>query len=368
MNQGFLRRLFSTRAKPSFFAWQIELTTRCPLQCKMCIREGVRDWRPADMPIEHFKRLAPYFRDVENVVLEGWGEPLLYKDLIEAIRTVKAAGPHAGFITSGWGLNDDYIADLVDAGLDFIGLSLAGATATTHNAIRVNSELSDILRSIEQFNRVKADRKLETPRLHIVFLLLKDNLAEVTLLLDLAKRTGIRQVVLMNLIQITNDWQNTQKVFSYGDQDSMPVLKEAEIKARELGIDLKIPSLAPRIVDVCDEDPMRNLYISVEGEVAPCVYLYPPVSPPINRIFCDNPVSINKMTFGNIFQEPLDRIWNRASYVAFRERLGTRRKRFEVASFVAAALIGADHGFADAGGALPEPPFPCRTCHRMLGI
>jgi hypothetical protein len=70
----------------------------------MCIRDSSKDWRDTDMSIDDFKKLTPYFRNVGNVVLEGWGEPLLYKDLIEAIRVVRGAGSHSGFVTSGWGL------------------------------------------------------------------------------------------------------------------------------------------------------------------------------------------------------------------------------------------------------------------------
>jgi MoaA/NifB/PqqE/SkfB family radical SAM enzyme len=146
-------------------------------------------------------------------------------------------------------------------------------------------------------------------------------------------------------------------------------LAEAERKARELGIDLKIPALAPCFVDVCDEDPTRNLFVSVDGEVAPCVYLYPPVPSPINRIFCDMPASLDKLTFGNIFLEPLEQIWERDDYVAFRGRFAARRRKHELATSVAAALIASNVPLDVVEGAmLDEAPSPCRTCHRMLGL
>ena len=65
----------------SFSAWQIELTTRCPLRCRMCAREEEAPWQHQDMALEDFKRILPYLTDVETVVLEGWGESLLHKDL-----------------------------------------------------------------------------------------------------------------------------------------------------------------------------------------------------------------------------------------------------------------------------------------------
>ena len=120
----FLRR----RKRRLFSAWQIELTTRCPLQCKMCIRRESADWQYQDMALEDFEKLLPYLTEVETIVLEGWGESLLHKDLSECIRLAKREGPQVGFVTSGKGLTKDWVSELIQAGLDFVGFSIAGTT------------------------------------------------------------------------------------------------------------------------------------------------------------------------------------------------------------------------------------------------
>jgi MoaA/NifB/PqqE/SkfB family radical SAM enzyme len=345
------------------------LTTRCPLRCRMCIRDSAEAWTAADMPIENFRRLAPYFRNVENVVLEGWGEPLLYKDLTEAVKIVKRAGSHPGFITSGWGLNRSHASDLITNGLDFIGFSLAGATSKTHASIRVNSDLSGIIEAIQDFNEIKIDYKLTRPHMHIVFLVLKDNLAEIPLLLDLAKRIGIESVVLINLVHVANEWQNRQRIFACDDGDSRSIFAEARAKANELNIALKECRTSPQTLAVCEEDPLRNIFISVEGEVAPCVYLYPPIASGIKKIYCNRGLSAERRSFGNIFTEPLERIWNGRDYVAFRKSLTLRKRRFEelysLSSSIAPAMKypGSSHDEISAA-----PPVSCRTCHRMLGL
>ena len=249
----------------------------------MCIREAQHGWRPADMPIEKFRKLAPYFRRVENTVLQGWGEPLMHPHLIDAIRIVKENGSRPGFVTSGWGLDTSMVAELAGNGLDFIGFSLAGATPKTHDAIRRNSHLPAVLDAICEFNRVKADNRREAPRMHIVFLMLKDNIAEIPMLLDLAKRVGIELVMLINLIQVGDAWQDNQKVFSSGPGEARAIIDEARIKAKELDITLQISNLTPEVTAVCGEDPLTNLFIAVDGQVSPCVYLHPPVPSPRGR-------------------------------------------------------------------------------------
>ena len=354
------------KRKP-FSAWQIELTTRCPLRCRMCIREKAKDWHGSDMSINDFKKLIPYLKDIETVVLEGWGESLLHKNLIEVIRLVRGVnGPQVGFVTSGHGLNEDYISELINAGTDFIGFSFAGATDWTHDSIRINSDFKMLINSILSFNEMKIEKKLETPKLHIVYLMLKENIFEVPMLLGIAKAIGIEEVVLTNLIHVINRWQDEQKIFTCTDRESYKeIINEAEIKAQELKIKLRLPSVSPRYVPVCEENPLRNLYISVEGEVSPCVYLYPPIPSPFKRIFCENEYHIEKVSFGNIFREPFHTIWNTKKYTEFRKCFMLRKRRFdEIYSY----LWDIERLIRLKMSSLPDPPELCKTCHKMLGL
>jgi MoaA/NifB/PqqE/SkfB family radical SAM enzyme len=236
MTSKFLQNIFGIRPQRSFSAWQIELTTRCPLRCRMCIREGLPGWKSHDMPMAEFRKLVPCFEVVQNVVLEGWGEPLLHPHLLEAVRLVKQQGARAGFVTSGKGLSQDYSRELIDAGVDFLGFSLAGATAATHNAIRVNSDFQELLKSIRQLVKIKLGQKAGTPRLHIVYLMLRDNLHEVPLLLDIARQVGLDEEVLINLVHITNAWQESQRVFRCEEQATEWLLVNLQQQARKLNI------------------------------------------------------------------------------------------------------------------------------------
>ncbi len=384
-----LFRSFKPKTKP-FTAWQVELTTRCPLTCRMCIRGEAEGWFSGDMRIDDFKKLLPYLRDVETVVLEGWGESLLHRDIIQIIRLVKAEGSKAGFVTSGKVLNSEYISELINTDVDFIGFSLSGTTPLTHDSIRLNSDLRSLMENIQTFNRIKVERGTENPRLHIIFLMVKDNISEVPSLPQLAKDIGIEEIVLINLIHVTNEWQEGQRVFrctapSFPDKSPHPpfakggrggiipkeeegryeeILKETGLKARELKIKIRRPSLSPVEVAVCEENLLSNLYISVDGEVSPCVYLYPPVPSPFKRIFCGNEYQLEKVSFGNIFREPFENIWNNRDYIEFRERFFQRKKRFE--EIFSPWNLGKFRSIETLS--LPEPPEQCRTCHKMLGV
>jgi len=359
---------FSKRdEKRPFSAWQIELTTRCPLACKMCIRRENDAWQNQDMPFDEFKKLLPYLKDVETVILEGWGESLLYPNLTECVRLIKKEGARVGFVTSGKGLKQSRVSELVEAGLDFVGFSIAGTTPETHAAIRVNSRLSEVFDGVRLFNVERARQGTSMPKVHLVFLMLKDNIREVSEVPRLAKEMGIEEVFLTNICHTINTWQEEEKIFT-GDAKANPydkIVKKVEDRARSLNIRLKRPSLTATDVLVCEENPLRNLYISAEGHVSPCVYLHPPLPSPFKRIFCGQEYWIEKVSFGNVSQVSFSTIWNSAPYVDFRNRFLRRDKQSR--DLFLSLLNGAKPGTLPQE-AFAEPPDPCKSCHKILGL
>ena len=362
----FGKFLQKKRRKP-FSAWQIELTTRCPLLCKMCIRSESSEWQYQDMPFEDFKKILPYLKDVETVVLEGWGESLLHRDLSECVRLVKNEGAQVGFVTSGMGLTKDRVSELIEAGVDFVGFSIAGTTPETHDAIRINSHLPEVLAAIRLFQEEQKRRGLLRPKIHLIFLMVKDNVHEVPSVPSFAKEAGVEEVVITNLCHAINLWQETQRVFVWENVKSRyeEIVRQAEANAKKLNIPIKKPALSGFDVPVCAENPLRNLYISAEGEVSPCVYLYPPLPSPFRRIFCEKEYRTDKVSFGNIFKEPFFAIWNSSPYQEFRNRFIKREKEYTESYF---SLLQNPRLKNPQENAFSEPPEPCKTCHKILGI
>jgi len=365
MKKSFWKQLFwGSQGKP-YSAWQIELTTRCPLRCRMCCREGHHDMARQDMPLENFRKLAPYFKNVEAVVLEGWGESLLHPHLIDCIRIVKQEGTKVGFVTSGKTLNEAYVSELVKAGPDFIGFSLSGASAKTHDAIRVNSQLEELTRYIHFFQENKARLGRENPKFHIVYLLLRSNIHELPLLLRLAKDLKIDEVILIHIALVSNAWQEEQKVFANApNPEYEAILLEGERIAKELKIQYRRPSLTPRDVPVCSENPLQNLYISVKGNVSPCVYLNPPLPTPFTRLFQGESHTLEKLKYGNIFTDSIEAVWSRKEYAEFRNCFALRKQKFED---YYASVIDPDKIRWTGAKSSPPPPVPCQTCYKILG-
>jgi MoaA/NifB/PqqE/SkfB family radical SAM enzyme len=360
----------STRRR-RFAAWQIEITTRCALACRMCIRQAPDPWRHRDMTFGQFDALARGFGEVETVVLQGWGEPLLHPRLREIVRRAKApvdGGPPAvGFVTSGQGLDARRAAELVEAGLDFIGFSLAGASAATHASIRVRSALEEVVAAAGHVIAARRERGTSRPRVHVVYLMVKDNVGELPGLPALARRMGAEEIVVTNLIHAVDAWQEEQQVFGReGAGEAERLLEETERRAREVGLPLRRASLSPAPAAVCEEDPLRNLYVTVDGEVSPCVYLCPPLAAGLRRRFAGQEHRLDPVSFGNAFREPIPAIRDGPAFRSFCERFARRAQRQRLLSLLPRSWRGGSGGSRVAE--LPEPPDPCRTCYKLLGV
>jgi MoaA/NifB/PqqE/SkfB family radical SAM enzyme len=351
-------------------AWQIELTSRCALACRMCIRRGPDAWHHRDMRLEEFDAVARGFPGVETVILQGWGEPLLHPRLIDVVRRAKVPvpgrgdAPRVGFVTSGQGLDRRCAEALVEAGLDFLGLSVAGASPATHAAIRVRSTLDEVVAAAEHV--AAARRGAPRPRVHLAFLMMRDNVDELPGLPALARRMGAEEIVLTNLVHAVDAWQEGQRVFAAAEAPRHArALADAVRSARALGVALRGGALGPTAVAVCEEDPLRNLYVTVDGEVSPCVYLCPPVAGPIRRrvLGCDHLVS--PLSFGNAFHAPVAELREAPAYRAFRARFLRRAQRQRLLALLPASWRGGPGTSPD--GELPDPPDPCRTCPKLLG-
>lgn len=343
--------------KKVFFAFQIEITNRCGSPCKMCIKSEYRDYEPCDMSLKDFYRLLPFLPLTEHVVLEGWGESLLHPDLLEFIRLSKKAGAKVGFVTSGLGLTEKKAEELLKEGIDFLGFSFAGATPLIHESIRPSSPFEELLSLLGYVVRLMG--KYRNTKVHINYLLLRSNIEELIDIIEIAAKFRVEKINLLNIIQISNLSQYEERVFTYEPPNPYEFLfEEAKKIAREKGISLLSPFFVAREVALCAEDPLRNLYISADGFLSPCVFLYPPCPSPFRRIFKGNEVNIEKLSFGNIFEEDLLEIWEKESYKSFRKAFHQRKEREMNPLF----------SFTFPSTEFPSPPEVCKTCHKLFGL
>ncbi|EFL50045.1 Radical SAM domain protein [Solidesulfovibrio fructosivorans JJ]] len=324
---NLLRRLFAT---PRLDWVQIEVTTRCNARCGYCPRTTARTaWRDADLDWALFRRLLPQLA-TPYVHLQGWGEPLLHPRLPDMVREVSAAGMRAGTTSNGVLIDAAMAKTLVASGLEVIALSLAGIRAR-HDRLRPGAPFDRVMAALEALAEAKAAANSAKPEVHIAYLLLRADTADLEALPPLLAERGVAQVVVSSLDYVPNPALANEALLPMdaAEQEAFRArISSAAATLRQSGIRLhcRPPSLSRRAS--CPENPQASLVVDARGDVCPCVFTALPIQPP-------HPAAGSRLSFGNVGQTTLARIWREPKYAAFR---------------------------AGFGKALP--PGPCRICRK----
>jgi pyrroloquinoline quinone biosynthesis protein E len=113
-----------------------ELTYACPLQCPYCSNPVDYSQYPTELSTEDWKRVLTEARKMGAVQLGlSGGEPLARTDLAEIVRHASGLGYYSNLITSGYGLTEERIIELKEAGLDHIQVSIQASTQELNDHI-----------------------------------------------------------------------------------------------------------------------------------------------------------------------------------------------------------------------------------------
>ena len=119
-----------------------ELTYKCPLQCPYCSNPLDYAKHSSEINTEDWKRVLSQARKMGAVQLGfSGGEPLTRQDLPELVQHARQLGYYSNLITSGYGLTEDKIIQLKEAGLDHIQVSIQASS----------QELNDHLAGTESY-------------------------------------------------------------------------------------------------------------------------------------------------------------------------------------------------------------------------
>jgi MoaA/NifB/PqqE/SkfB family radical SAM enzyme len=308
---------------------QVEPVGQCNLRCQMCpimFREdGPPHGPPAFMDFDKFLHVLDQFPGLEELQLQGLGEPMMHPRFFDMVRAATGRGIRVSTNTNATLLNARRAEQCVTSGLSDIHISIDGATAETYERIRVRSHLDRVLRNVEGL--VEARRRLgaETPRIRMVVVAMRQNLHEFPDLVRLAHRLGIDSVFIQHLChdfgesslparyKPMRDFVDEQTLIEEDRDRVRRFFSEARAAAKELGVDLRLPRTRPRLhppgtpgPERCDW-PWRGAYLSYQGLAMPCCMVATP----------------DRINFGNMAEGGVEVVWDGDEYRAFREALSS---------------------------------------------
>jgi MoaA/NifB/PqqE/SkfB family radical SAM enzyme len=318
-------RQLSLLPLPKFL--QIEPVGQCNLRCRMCpiaFRQDGPPWGPpAFIDAGLFRRIVDQFDTLEELHLQGLGEPMMHPEFFALVRYASDRGIKVSTNTNLTLLTTRRARECVESGLHALHASIDGATAETYEYIRRDANFSKVIANLDRLINARTAAASETPSVRIVAVAMRRNLAELPGIVRLAREHGVDTVFIQHLCHdygegtlpghyhAMRDFFEEETLENEETSRLYHFFSEARRVADELAVDLRLPPLVhgePRQPSPrgCDW-PHTGAYLSYRGEAMPCCMVSTP----------------DRMKLGDMARESPVAVWNGRSYREFREALAS---------------------------------------------
>ncbi len=275
---------------------EIALTYRCNNRCTFCYASAPeRGSTAGEMTTAEVKHIIDKIVDQAKVPMVSFtgGEPTLRRDLPELIAYARQRQMRVNLITNGIRCADeDFVADLKQAGLHSAQVSLEAAEAEVHNRVVGNPRAFE--KTVQGLKNLKA-ADIHT---HTNTTINQYNLQHLYALIDFLAELG-QEYLSMNMVIRTGDAVGSAESTEVGYRDIGPLILSLKKHAEERGMRFVWYSPVP----YCLFNPAQHglgsqscaaadglLSINPAGEVLPC--------------------SSFEQGIGSLLQEDFDTIWN----------------------------------------------------------
>jgi short-subunit dehydrogenase/MoaA/NifB/PqqE/SkfB family radical SAM enzyme len=350
--------------------FQVESAIACNLKCVMCPWREIAK-KATDhgiMAPEIWEAIRPYLSQVQSVDFTGGGEPLLQPRLADWIHEAKTAGCKTGFLSNGLLLKEEKLKKILNAGIDWICISMDGATAEMYNKIRVGSNFDRVCENVANISRLRTGH---VPKIMINFVLMDMNFHQMEEIVRLAARLGVDQLNFKQCDVIRDNEGKGFGLFAPEETGEIRQLSKSLDKARRLAKKLNVATTAfaftPQELAVCEQDPRDSLFIRYDGTVAPCINLA--LGGPTT--FLGEEVTMPSVHYGQLPGDDLMDLWETESCQFYREIFKERGEKYD--NIIMNSLLGGGGGnrskvLKEALEAMPQPPRGCNVCHYLYDI
>lgn len=291
-------------------------TTACNISCFMCPRNARGSHHDSFMSREVFRKLSgEAFLTLLNVSLSASGEALVDPNIPLILDEARRFGVKVRLISNGLLLTESNLAQF-DNILESVTISMDGATKETYEGIRRGSDFEAVLSNVKAFNRFR--RRLspdERPGLAFNYVLMRRNITEAPLFIDLAQRLEADEVTFNHVIAFNQEVARESLLF-HRDMANR-YLEETRRRAESLDIRARIPPPYPIEDTAGSPDTLHRgrpwehcpflwnmMFVESNGNVSPCC--------------SDQP---SRPVMGNIGSESVAGIWMGEAYRDMRRRL-----------------------------------------------
>ena len=168
----------------------LQITWRCNFQCQICDFWKTPHRREDELTPEQIRIVGRKLNQLGSLIISlAGGEPLIREDLAEVVRTLRECNHFPILITNGWFVDEARAQELSDAGLQEISVSVDYADPAKHDAMRGRPGSWD--RATKALEMLQKHRRDGRNRVHMISVLMDDNLDEIEPLIKLSRELGV---------------------------------------------------------------------------------------------------------------------------------------------------------------------------------
>jgi len=226
---------------PLFAVWN--LTNRCNLACKHCYQDS--DHKPLDdeLTLEEKLDLVDQMGDAHMPMLAiSGGEPTVSADLLPVIRRAAGYNMHLSLATNGTTLTPKLAAQLAEAGLRYVEISLDSVTPARHDQFRGREGFWQ--RAVQGAKTVVATEGL---RLGIAMCVHRGNFHEVRDMIKFAEDLGASCFAHFNFIPVGRGLNMTSQDITPAQREELLAILNEKMQEGGIGV----ISTAPQLGRVC---------------------------------------------------------------------------------------------------------------------
>lgn len=185
--------LLTNLALDRFVHCNLQVTHRCNFRCQICDFWKVQHEKERELSLNEIEILTDKLAEYGTLAISlAGGEPMMREDLLDVIRIVSRKH-FPIMITNGWYVNKENALALWEAGLQEISISIDYADPEKHDAMRGHT--GAFKRAIEALQILHESRHSNKNRVHMISVLMDDNIEDIERLLRLSKQIGVTYMV-----------------------------------------------------------------------------------------------------------------------------------------------------------------------------
>lgn len=182
---------------PKIIEASIDFSTICQLRCVECsTAKGITHAGivgKGQLTLENFKKFISENPEIKRIEMSNWGEIFLNKDIYAIMEFAHENGVtlYCGNGTNFNDVSDDVLEGLVKYKVQYLNLSIDGASQETYSIYRRNGNFAKVISNIKRLNHFKSLYKSEYPKLSWQFIIFGHNEHEIPKVKQLCDELGM---------------------------------------------------------------------------------------------------------------------------------------------------------------------------------